>query len=89
MRDAPPEFSRTPLPDDLTGKQLKISNEKNISDDLFFMRFAPMLTARGATIGYIGNSGQRRLMERIGLFSETVDTDLIVSAGDLPYLIGA
>ncbi len=28
-------------------------------------------------------------MERIGLFSETVDTDLIVTAGDLPYQVGA
>jgi tetratricopeptide (TPR) repeat protein len=89
MRAATPELTRTPLPENLSGKQLTISGDPDISLDLFFMRFAPMLRARGAELSYMGVSQQRHLMSRAGLYSETVETDFILSVGDLPFLIGS
>lgn len=92
MRAVRPEVTRTPLPENLSGKRLMISGEPNLSLDLFFMRFAPMLRARGAQLSYMGAPGgnprQRHLMNRAGLYDETVETDFILSAGDLPFLIG-
>ncbi|NQU71666.1 MAG: tetratricopeptide repeat protein, partial [Rhodospirillales bacterium] len=91
MRGVGPELTRVPLPMDLSGKHVTVRGEQNLSDDLFFMRFAPMLKARGASINYDNAPRLAGMMSRIGIYDEPPESepDYIVSSGDLPFVIGA
>ena len=89
MRAAPPNLTRDPLPADLTGKHVAIAGGRRSSDELFFMRFAPMLKARGADLSYRGDPDLTSLMGRGGVFDDPREPDFTVSSGDLPFVIEA
>lgn len=84
------------LPDDLTGQTVMLRREQGLGDELFFLRFAPLLKARGATL--LGKMSPKMipLLERTGLFAElatdepslTRPIDRRVMVGDLPRIFG-
>lgn len=43
------------LPNDLSGKHILIIHDQGIGDELFFLRFAPLLKSRGAHISYLSS----------------------------------
>jgi tetratricopeptide (TPR) repeat protein len=81
------------LPDDLTGKRILVLRDQGLGDEIFFLRFAPALKARGATILYRGQSQLTGIIGRLGFLDIVIDesrgdppqdVDLWLSAGDLP-----
>jgi tetratricopeptide (TPR) repeat protein len=91
MRGVGPELTRVPLPMDLSGKHVTVRGDRNLSHELFFMRFAPMLKVRGASMNYDNAPQLAAMMSRIGIYDEpsASEPDYIVSSGDLPFVIGA
>jgi Tfp pilus assembly protein PilF len=91
---------RTPeLPDDLEGREICIHGEQGIGDELFFMRFLPVLIRRGAKVIYLPcNPKLGPLLEPLqahGLFTlRTTDSAATTNAihlyaADLPLALGA
>jgi len=84
-----PERPLDALPADLSGKRVLLRREQGLGDELFFLRFAPQLRMRGASVGFecspqlAGVLGAHPLLERIG------EPDLALHVGDLPALLGS
>jgi tetratricopeptide (TPR) repeat protein len=84
------------LPGELSGREVGLIGEQGIGDELFFLRYAPHLKARGARLHYYCNPKLAGIVARDPLF-ETVHPnappygghDCSVLAGDLPRLLGA
>ncbi len=88
-------FYRSPLPDRMDGQHVLVERDQGLGDEIFFLRFLPALRARGARVTYIPSPRLAAMLQRAGLADrvlgtgETADrTDLHVSVGDLPYLLG-
>lgn len=84
-----------PLPARLDGRRLHVLRDQGLGDELFFLRFAAGLRARGATIAYEAHPKIASLLARVpGLtLGETSDRAAeapraALSVGDLPYLLG-
>lgn len=80
-----------PLPERLDGQTVLLRNEQGLGDILFFLRFAPLLKARGARVVALCPSALVPLVE--GAIDEVVDDarpadavpcDLRIWMGDLP-----
>ena len=91
---APEELHRETLPKDLDGKRIMLIGETDLGEELFFLRFAPLLAARGAIITYRGDRRLSAMMRRSGLFEDASDgvnvpdgVDWTIAAGDLPHLL--
>lgn len=89
--DAPAE----PLPADLSDQRILVMREQGVGDELFFLRFAPRLAARGAQVSAIVDPRLAGMIGRGGLFagvfkpgeeSGTFDRRLFMA--DLPFLLG-
>ena len=85
------------LPDDLSGKRVLLMRDQGLGDEIFFLRFAGALKARGATVAYRGDGRLRTMLERAGAIDAFVDEttpgdlparDWLVSVGDLPWVSG-
>jgi len=84
----------TQLPPDMSGQTVSLIGEQGIGDELFFLRFAPRLKARGCRIHYYGNPKITPLLARCEAL-DRVDShqasypraDATVLAGDLPHLL--
>jgi Flp pilus assembly protein TadD len=96
-RDAA-SYSPTPLPARLDGKQILLRGEQGIGDVLFFLRFAPLLRARGARITLACEKKLAALIaaqdpleavrEPLPDDGATTQFDFKLWIGDLPGLLG-
>ena len=77
-------------------KRIVIHAEQGLGDNLFFLRFAPALRARGMTLDFVGDPRLHPMLARTGLFAslatrideiDAPDRDVAL-AGDLPALAG-
>ena len=93
---AGPDPHDRPLPASLHGRRFALRSEQGIGDVLFFLRFAPELTRRGARLAFRGDARLHGMLARTGLFDLGVapgDAPLGelqgLYVGDLPWLLGA
>jgi len=84
------------LPQDMQGQEVCLVAEQGIGDELFFLRYAPMLKARGCRVIFQGNRKIVSILERCAALDRTlasteplVAADHTVLVGDLPHLFGA
>ncbi len=79
------------LPQDLTGITIEIVDEQGLGDALFFLRFAPLLRARGAAIRFAPDRRLAGIVSRMmdfGTAPASAQT-IRVALGDLPYVLGS
>jgi tetratricopeptide (TPR) repeat protein len=83
------------LPGDLAGKRLLVFKDQGIGDELFFLRFASWLKARGAWVRYLASPKIAPILSRCRVLDEVVtettpdpSIDFAVNVGDLPFLLG-
>jgi tetratricopeptide (TPR) repeat protein len=95
LAQSAPDPAAAPLPALLDGRRFAIRMEQGLGDTLFFLRFAPELARRGATLAFRGDARLHPLLVRTGLFALGMDevngatTGMeSVFVGDLPWLTG-
>lgn len=81
--------------DRLAGKTVALLKEQGIGDELFFLRFAPALQARGASLTLVASPKMAPLFRRLPFLDEVLvegeqgrEPDLVLMLGDLPHLLG-
>jgi len=84
----------TDLPAGLGGLDICLLGEQGIGDELFFLRYAPLLKARGGRITYYGNPRISGMLARGGALDRVLPgnspyaaADYTMLAGDLPHLL--
>ena len=82
------------LPENLDGRIVLILGEQGIGDELFFLRWAPVLKNRGARLRCVCDAKIRSMLQRTGLFEDLrthadllPEREFIVAVGDLPLLL--
>lgn len=88
-------FERAALPADLSGAAVVLRGEQGLGDELFFLRYAPALTARGARATFAvspklhGVLAGQSLGAVAGYEAAAPDAPgLKLAVGDLPHLLG-
>lgn len=86
---------RQPLPADLAGRRILLGKDQGLGDEIMFLRFAPALKRRGATVTYLAGGKIASLLRRLPFLDAVVGEealgatwDMVLSVGDLPYLLG-
>jgi tetratricopeptide (TPR) repeat protein len=94
-RRASGKIHRNPLEPDLAGKRVVVIRDQGLGDEIFFLRFAPQLKARGVPIIYRGHPKIAAMVARISFIDRLAgpddgpgSIDLMLYVGDLPYLLG-
>lgn len=84
-----------PLPASLAGERILIVREQGVGDEIFFLRFAPMLAARGAKVSAIVDPRLAAMTARTGVFAQVFKSgdqpgpfDRRLLMADLPFLLG-
>ena len=83
------------LPADLTGRRILVHKDQGLGDELFFLRFAPALAARGARLTYRCDPRLMPFVAQLPAIDKAVTRrpdevfDFEISAGDLPLLTDA
>ncbi len=78
----------------LDGQTVLLHPEQGLGDELFFLRFAPQLKARGARVAYASNPKIASMLSRVPTIDklvspqEPVRADLAFHIGDLPEMLG-
>lgn len=83
------------LPDDLSGRTVCLLREQGLGDELFFLRFAAELKARGARIVYQAHPKIASLAGRVPALDQLTPwnepppaADAVLLVGDLPRVLG-
>jgi tetratricopeptide (TPR) repeat protein len=84
------------LPQNLHGKTVLIHKDQGLGDELFFLRFVPLLKQRGARVLYRAGSKLTTTLRRVSYIDEVLseyinplpETDYQVLVADLPFLLG-
>jgi len=78
----------------LEAKSVLLVREQGLGDELFFLRFAPELKSRGATITYRASAKLASVLARVQALDQVITesepwpaADLVVLVGDLPGLL--
>lgn len=82
------------LPENLTDQRILVLSEQGLGDELFFLRFVPLLKARGAWVAYRCGEKIRSIVQRLEYIdvilqkNETLPiTDYTLLLGDLPQAL--
>lgn len=94
---APRAILPNPLPHRLEGRTIRLVPEQGLGDILFFLRFAPELVARGASVRLTTPESLARLLARTGFFAgvsaqpdtDGVDERDVLSVADLPCVLAS
>jgi tetratricopeptide (TPR) repeat protein len=87
-------YWRERLPDGLAGRTVLVVNDQGLGEELFFLRFAAMLRARGARVVYRGDPrlgamlGRAAVVDALAAADEDDAGDYRLSVGDLPLVLG-
>ena len=81
------ETSQLVLDERLNGRRIRITRDQGVGDDLFFLRFAPLLQARGAQVSVDVDPRLHTMLARAGLPSAG-PCDAAIMSGDLPFRLG-
>lgn len=84
-----------PAPGDISGSRLVVVGEQGLGDMVFFLRFAPLLAARGAVVDVACDARLHSMLDRTGVFGRFASSArelaregvVEVLAGDLPLLL--
>ena len=76
------------IPAEAAGCTLALAGEQGVGDELFFLRFAPMATARGALPRFAGDARLAGMAARAGIARATGGEDRRIAIGDLPWVLG-
>lgn len=87
---------RDRLAADLSGRTVCVEGDQGLGDEIFFLRFMPQLTSRGAQTRYRGDARLVAMLRRAGVADQVMPADggaqpdgaLTLAAGDLPYALG-
>lgn len=89
LRASYPEVSWSrEFPPQLAGKHILLMREQGLGDELFFLRFAPLLAASGAVITCCASRKIRSLLERVECLAGVVEPDAALPAADAVMLLG-
>ncbi len=83
------------LPPEVGGTHICVMREQGLGDEIFFLRFAPLLHAAGARVTYSASNKIGGLLARVPSLAQVIgegsappaDADAIVIAGDLPHVV--
>jgi tetratricopeptide (TPR) repeat protein len=82
------------LPEDLGGAHCFVQREQGLGDELFFLRYAPLLAAKGARITYQAGAKLQTLLQRAPCLHAVLPeqaaipaADYLLLAGDLPRVL--
>lgn len=83
------------LPRDLRGRTVCLLGEQGIGDQVFFLRYSPLLKARGCRVTYHGTPKVLSVLSRISALDEVLpwtgeftSADYTLFIGDQPHLLG-
>jgi tetratricopeptide (TPR) repeat protein len=84
------QFPHFELARELQGPQKKVllHREQGLGDELFFLRFAPELKARGVAITYRAHGKIASMLERVRVLDKVITADAPLPAADLQVLVG-
>lgn len=82
-REAASLYYREPLAHDLSGIRLRVAKDQGLGDEIFFLRFAAGLMARGATVEYLCDPRLSAMIERSGV------VERVIGANEAPSVNGA
>lgn len=76
------------LPPDLSGRSVCILREQGLGDEIFFLRYAPAVAARGARIIYRASNKIAPLLSRTGFIDALVEESAPFPPADAYILVG-
>jgi tetratricopeptide (TPR) repeat protein len=84
------QFPHVELARELHGSKSKVllHREQGLGDELFFLRFAPELKARGVAITYRANGKIASILERAPVLDKVTTADAPLPVADLQVLVG-
>lgn len=93
VRAAETNLARTPLAQDLRTRRVTVIADQGLGDEIFFLRFAATLRARGALVSYRPEPRLGAMLERADIVDTVLpadaapDNEQVIAVGDLPALL--